>query len=404
MAQDFNLTLKTNEWQSALANAFKIMGCKDNLDGVEDGLVSKVMEEGGKFHDKNQYSFIDCAFSRNYNPSDSNVLAPEQTPNSIQKEIRVDNIRQIALTTDLLGLTGRAWADEGSYSSYANLVRSQVEKAKKVYDKLFVETSIGTMESSIGKQIQTVKLFEDAVDDKPVDLEAKHRMNAQLIAKKITDIKAEIRQPTREYTDIGYLDTFDSTKMTVLWSQDWLSRINMLDLPTTYSDNYFDFNGEQMLASRFGTKVSGPVNADGVTHRANNEYCIGVNASGEYAAPASATKYVNVKPGDILPKGTPIVAPSTDETYTAKEFSRIVLGKSIKYSVDLYTTVHGYAPDAKIICKIVALGEDVKYLSGLRTSGEFNNYKNNTTNMYTTFMFSDVEHLGGYPLITIKAE
>ena len=35
---------------------------------------------------------------------------------------------------------------------------------------------------------------------------------------------------------------------------------------------------------------------------------------------------------------------------------------------------------------------------------KFNNYKNNTTNMYTTFMFSDVEHLGGYPLITIKAE
>lgn len=404
MAQDFNLTLRTNEWQSALANAFKIMGCKDNLDGIEDSLVSKVMEEGGKFHDKNQYSFIDCAFSRNYNPADSNLLAPEQIPASTQKEIRVDNIRQIALTTDLLGLTGRAWADEGSYSSYANLVRSQVEKAKKVYDKLFVEVSIGTLESSIGKQSQTVKLFEDAVDDKAVDLEAKHRMNGQLIAKKITDIKAEIRQPTREYTDIGYLDVFENVKMTTLWSQDWLSRINKLNLPTTYNDNYFDFNGEQMLASRFGTRVSTPVNADGINHRASNEYCIGVNASGEYAAPASATKYINVKPGDVLPKGTPIVARTTDEAYTTKDFSRTVLGKPVKYSVDLYTAVHGYTPDPKIICKIVALGEDIKYLSGLRTSGEFNNFKNNSTNMYTTFMFSDVEHLGGYPLITIRAE
>ena len=72
--------------------------------------------------------------------------------------------------------------------------------------------------------------------------------------------------------------------------------------------------------------------------------------------------------------------------------------------IDLYTAVHGYKPNAKIICKIVALGDDIKYLSGLRTSGEFQNYKNNTTNMYTTFMFSEVEHLGGYPLITIKAE
>ena len=192
--------------------------------------------------------------------------------------------------------------------------------------------------------------------------------------------------------------------MTVLWNQDWLSRINKLDLPTTYNDNYFDFNGEQMLASRFGTRVSTPTNADGINHRASNEYCIGVNASGEYAAPTSATKYVNVKPGDVLPKGTPIVALGTDEAYTAKDFSRTVLGKPIKYSVDLYTAVHGYTPDSKIICKIVALGEDIKYLSGLRTSGEFNNFKNNSTNMYTTFMFSDVEHLGGYPLITIRAE
>ena len=153
MAQDCALLLKRNEFATGLANAFKIMGCKDNLSEIEDDLVSEVMEEGGKFHDKNQYSFIDCAFTRRYNPTDSNVLAPEQTPESTQKEIRVDNIRQIALTTDLLGLTGRAWQDEGSYSAYANLVRSQVEKAKKIYDKLFVETSIGTLESDTDSKI-----------------------------------------------------------------------------------------------------------------------------------------------------------------------------------------------------------------------------------------------------------
>ena len=178
----------------------------------------------------------------------------------------------------------------------------------------------------------------------------------------------------------------------------------MIDLPTTYNDNYFSFNGKQMLASRFGAKISAAGTADGVNDRASNEYCIGVNASGEYAAPTAATKYVNVKPGDLLPKNTPIVAPGTDESYTAKDFTRTVLGKTVKYSVDLYTGVHGYKSDAKIICKIVALGDDIKYLSGLRTSGEFQNYKNNTTNMYTTFMTSEVEHLGGYPLITIKAQ
>ena len=57
MAQDFALLLKRNEFATGLANAFKIMGCKDNLSEIEDDLVSEVMEEGGKFHDKNQYSF-----------------------------------------------------------------------------------------------------------------------------------------------------------------------------------------------------------------------------------------------------------------------------------------------------------------------------------------------------------
>lgn len=404
MAQNFNLTLKTNEWQSALANAFKIMGCKDNLESIDDSLVAAVMEEGGKFHDKNQYSFIDAVGTREYDPTDSNVLAPEQIPNSKQKEIRVDNIRQIAITTDLLGLTGRAWGDEGSYASYASLVKSQVEKAKKTYDHLFVNVGIGCMESATGKQTQTVKILADAEDDTAVELEAKHRINAQKIAKKITDIKAEIREPNRDYTDIGFLDNFDGTKMSVIWNQDWLSSINLLDLPTTYNDNYFDFNGKQMLAKFMGDKVDAVVTADGTTHRASDEYYIGVDSKGEYAAPAAATAYVNVKPGDLLPKNTPIVALATPTAYTAKDFTRTVLGKTVKFSIGLYTAVHAYQPNAKIICKIVALGDDIKYLSGLRTSGEFNNFKNNTTNFYTTYMFSEVEHLGGYPLITIKAE
>lgn len=403
MAQNFNLTLKTNEWQSALANAFKIMGCKDNLEEIDDSLVAAVMEEGGKFHDKNTYSFIDAVGTREYDPTDSNVLAPEQIPNSKQKEIRVDNIRQIAITTDLLGLTGRAWGDEGSYASYASLVRGQVEKAKRTYDHLFVNVGIGCMESSTGKQTQTIALLEDASNDTAVELEAKHRINAQKIAKKITDILAEIREPNRDYTDIGFLDSFNGIKVTPLWNQDWLSSINLLDLPTTFHDKYFDFNGRKMLAKFMGDKVDAVTTADGVTHRASDEYYIGVDGNGEYVAPATATAYVNVKPGDLLPKKTPIVALATDTAYTAKDFTRTVLGKTVKFSIGLYTAVHAYKPNPKIICKLVVLGDDIKYLSGLRTSGEFNNFKNNSTNFYTTYMYSNVEHLGGYPLITIKA-
>jgi len=414
MADSFQLLLKQNEWQSALANAFKIMGCKDNLTEIDNSLVSAITEEGGKFHDKNQYTFIDCVTSRVYDPTNSNVLEAEEIPASTQQQIRVDNIRQIAITTDLLGLTGRAWGDEGSFGQYKNLVVSQVEKCKKVYDHKKVNVGIGTLESSVGKQSQTVTLYDAEVGDTAKDTEAKNRMNAQLIAKKITDIKAELREPSNDYTDIGYLDTFDDKKMTVVWNQNWLSTINLLDVPTVYNDNYFDFNGKQLLAEFMGTKVNTTGTADGSTHRALDEYKIPVWSEdetgegatalkGDYKSSATATEYKVVRPGELLPKGTPIVALATALT-TKDNFqtSYTRLGKTIYRNVSVYDTVHAYVPDSTIICKILALGEGVKYLSGLRSSGEFQNFKNNTSNYYTTFCYSEVEALGGYPVITIR--
>ena len=65
MANAFSNTLNVNEWDSALYNAYKIMGCKDNLEDLDMGLVSAITEEGGKFQDKNQYlaSTVLIAFS-----------------------------------------------------------------------------------------------------------------------------------------------------------------------------------------------------------------------------------------------------------------------------------------------------------------------------------------------------
>ena len=80
MANAFSNTLNVNEWDSALYNAYKIMGCKDNLEDLDMGLVSAITEEGGKFQDKNQYSFINVVSTREWDPTDTNVLAFEERP------------------------------------------------------------------------------------------------------------------------------------------------------------------------------------------------------------------------------------------------------------------------------------------------------------------------------------
>lgn len=402
MANAFSNTLNVNEWDSALYNAYKIMGCKDNLEDLDMGLVSAITEEGGKFQDKNQYSFINVVSTREWDPTDTNVLAFEERPEVKQQEIVVKNKRQVAITKSFF-LDKRAWGSPDAYAQYIGLVDSQVSKAKKVYDQKFVNVGVGTLESNVGTQQQTVKLYAVGETDTAKDIEAKNRMNAQLIAEKVTHIKNLLRDPNSDFNDLGFLDSFGDAKMTVLWNEEFLNSIHMLDLPTTYNDKYFDFNGRQMLAKYLASGTSAAGTADGTTHRAFNEYKIPVKANGEYVAAASAAKYVVVRPGDLLPKGTPIVARDTEESTATFATSYKIWKKTVNLNVTVYESVHAYQPNAKIICKILSL-DALKFISSFQSDGTFMNYKSNTENIYSTFLFSDVEYLGGYPLVTLKAE
>lgn len=401
MANAFSNTLNVNEWDSALYNAYKIMGCKDNLEDLDMGLVSAITEEGGKFQDKNQYSFINVVSTREWDPTDTNVLAFEERPEVKQQEIVVKNKRQVAITKSFF-LDKRAWGSPDAYAQYIGLVDSQVSKAKKVYDQKFVNVGVGTLESNVGAQQQTVKLYAVGETDTAKDIEAKNRMNAQLIAEKVTHIKNLLRDPNSDFNDLGFLDSFGDAKMTVLWNEEFLNSIHMLDLPTTYNDKYFDFNGRQMLAKYLASGTSAAGTADGTTHRAFNEYKIPVKANGEYATAATATKYVVVRPGDLLPKGTPIVAKDTEESTATFATSYKIWNKTVNVNVTVYESVHAYQPNPKIICKILSL-DALKFISSFQSDGTFMNYKSNTENIYSTFLFSDVEYLGGYPLVTLKA-
>lgn len=402
MANAFVNTLGVNAWDSALYNAYKIMGCKDNLEDLDMGLVSAITEEGGKFQDKNQYSFINVVSTREWDPTDTNVLAFEERPEVKQQEIVVKNKRQVAITKSFF-LDKQAWGAPDAYAQYIGLVDSQVSKAKKVYDQKFVNVGVGTLESNVGAQQQTVKLYAVGETDTAKDIEAKNRMNAQLIAEKVTHIKNLLRDPNSDFNDLGFLDSFGDAKMTVLWSEEFLNSIHMLDLPQTYNDKYFDFNGRQMLAKYLASGTSAAGTADGTTHRAFNEYKIPVKANGEYVAAASAAKYVVVRPGDLLPKGTPIVARDTEESTATFATSYKIWNKTVNLNVTVYESVHAYQPNPKIICKILSL-DALKFISSFQSDGTFMNYKSNTENIYSTFLFSDVEYLGGYPLVTLKAE
>ena len=396
----FSGTLNKNEWDSGLYNAYTLMAIQaDNLDGLDDSLASMFKTEGGKFSDKNVYSDVNIVSSRIWDPTDTNVLAMEERPEYKQQEIVVNKKRQIAITIDKY-LSRRAWMDEGAYAQYASLVQAQVGNTKRVYDQKLVNVAIGTMESSVGSQRQTVAIPALTGDETFEQLEAHSRITGQRIANKLANIYAKLKDASDQFNDNGFIKSFDKAKMLVIWNEDYLNSIQYIDLPTIFhKDGLFDFTGKELLAQYMGTDVTTPTTADGTTHRAKNEYKIPVDGNGAYSA--SGNTYKLVRPGDLLPNKTPIVAPSTAETTSTLDTSYKVDNKTVKLTVEVFNTVHAYVPDSTIICKIVAK-PGIKYLSDFQTDTEFYNPKNLTRNMYLTWLFAEPQYLSGYPLITLR--
>lgn len=396
---NFTGTLNINEWNAGLFNAYTLMAIQaDNLDGLDGSLASMFKTEGGKYNDKIVFSDVDIVSSRIWDPTDTNVLAMEERPALKQQEIVVNKKRQIAITIDKY-LSRRAWMDEGSFSQYNSLVGAQVVNTKRVYDKKLVDVAIGTMESSKGSQQQTVVIPELTGQETFEQLEAHSRITGQRIANKLANIYAEVKDASTAFNDNGFVKSFDKSKLMVIWNQDYLNSIQFIDLPTVFhKDGLFDFTGKELLAKYMGTD-SGAGTADGSTHRAKNEYKIPVDATGKYSA--TGNKYVLVRPGDILPEKTPIVAVGTEETTSTLDTSYVVDKKTVKLTVEVNNTVHAYVADASIICKIVAK-PGVKYFSDFETETEFNNTKNHTRNMYLTWLFAEPQYLAGYPLITLR--
>ena len=398
---NFNGRLNQNEWNSGLYNAYALVAIlADNLSGLDDSLVSEFKTQGGMYRDKLVYTDVDIVSSRNWDPSDTNVLATEERPNVKQQEIVIDQKRQIAITDDKY-LTRRAWMDEGSYASYAALIQAQVGNTKKVYEQKLVNVAVGTMETNVGEQEQTVALLDEASATTPEGKEATLRMNAGKIGLALANLYDEIKDASDNFNDNEFIKTFGKGDLKVIWNNAYLNTIQKIDLPTVFhKDNIIDFTGKTLLQKYMGKDVTSGT-ANGTTHRAKNEYKIPVSG-GAYSE--SSSTYKVIRAGDLLPSGTPIAA---DKDSLITEVVDMTLysidGKAprIKTPVELNKNALAYEADDTIICKIVHK-DGIKFPSSFETDSEFINAKNHSRNHYLTWMFAEPTYLEGYPLITLR--
>ena len=227
------------------------------------------------------------------------------------------------------------------------------------------------------------------------DIESTNRLQAQAIAKAVADLFVNLKDSTADYNKNGFVKSFNESDFDVIWNAKYYNAILYTDLPTIFHKDNLLKSGK-VLAERYFGDIKASGTADATTH-AMDEYFIPVDASGKYAAPASATGVTHVFPGDLLPNATPLGF-TTDADYT--NMTTTING--VKRTVKVCTKAYAYGTtNNNYICKIVHK-DAIKYLSSFETGTEFWNPKNLTTNRYLTWAYAKPATLDGYPLIALK--
>ena len=263
-------TLNNNEVLKALVNV--IIGQRnltDNLAGLDNSLVERARVDGSMFGDTYLYQTADILRTYEFKPIEAtaNGTVPDQAnvlqqhiPTKIEQQaITLDVFRQVPLTLGTDNLIKRAFLDEGVWSDFMFTLSSLLDETRRTYDYTTYSAFLGTLETSIGKQVQVVELSAtDSDSDTAIDEVANNKLIAEAIAMKISNIFTELKDVTTDYNDYGYHRAYKPEDMVVVWNSYWANQIKTLALPEIFNSEelkgVFDF--KNVLPSKFFGTIS----------------------------------------------------------------------------------------------------------------------------------------------------
>ena len=355
MAIQGAFTLNPNEIFASLANMIISQEVfADNL-GKHQTLVDKARVDGSLYGDKKLYYATDVLESHAWgaDAEASNLLALDRPQDPEVQTITLDVFRQIRLTVDNY-LTKQAWSSEGAFSSFNSVMLGWMRETKRVYDGTLYNVFIGTTETALGAQKQTVASKAAATPE----------AEAKVIAEKIANILVEMGDYSRDYNDYGFLRSYSEDAIKVIWNSKFVNKIRKVDLPAIFhKEGLVDKFDEEVLPSRyFGAKNAGKVTTSSNTGQYRSVI--------EKTYIKSSTEY-HVFPGDVIPAGVEIAAGE------------------------------GYTVDEDIICKIVV--KLPPFMSAFEVGTSFFNPRSLTENHYLTFGHNTLAALKNYPFVTLRA-
>ena len=392
MAIQAAFTLTANYPFASLANMIISQEVFADQLGKHQTLVDKARVDGTLYGDRKLYYATDVLKSHAWGKDSeaANLLAIHRPKDPKVQAIVLDTYRQIDLTLDDY-LSKQAWSDEGSFSQFASRMLGWLRETKKVHEGTLYNVFIGTDETSVGAQMQTVDITT-AVGSTTGD--EKNRLEVFAIANKLADLLVEMGDYNRDFNDYGNLHSYDEGNIKVIWNSKYLNKIRKVDTPTIFNrDGLVDKLGGEVLPARyFGTVITSAnvANFTATTpsagkpiKSADSTYVPGTNhANGclravieKEVTVGSVTK--NCFPGDEIPAGA-----------TVKAGGDFELGEV-------------YIEEDDVICKIVTKLPPI--MSAFEVGTSFFNPKSLTNNHYLTWGYNSLQHLKDYPFITVKA-
>lgn len=339
----FSGTLRSNEIFSALYNMIISQEVfADNIKGSD--LVDQARVDGGLYGDTKLYYSTDALASAEWgNDAEATNLLEIARPDAPKcQAIVLDTFRQISLTVDNY-LSKRAWADEGSFSSFNSVMLGWIRDTKKVYDGTTYNCYVGTAEGQAEKSLVQITLAEGDNE-------------AQVIANTLADVITEMTDYNRDFNDYKQLRRYSEDEIKIIFNAKKINKIKNIDLPVIFDNAGLKatFSKEVLPAKYFGT-----VNAEQKVADANTRSLVEQTISG-----------VHYFAGDKIATG--VTAPA---------------GTS-------------YQEDGSIVCKIVT--KLPPYMSAFEVGTSFFNPKSLTENHYLTFGHNTIEYLKAYPMVTVK--
>lgn len=377
-------TLRANEIFASLANMIISQQVFANHLGSDPSIVDKARVDGGLYGDSKLYYSSDALKSHAWGGDSeaTNLLSIHRPADPKVQKIVLDTFRQIDLTVDNY-LSKRAWMDEGAFSSFNSVMLGWMSDTKRIHEGTLYNAFIGTAESSVGGQAQTVTL--SGTND------------GQTLAKAIAKIMRQLNDYTRKFNDYGFIRSYSNDQIKVVWNSDFVDKIEYVDTPTVFHREGLlgKLQGDAIDPRYFGTVITNtnkdtyadntpaagkPLDKDG-----NYAYTPGVNnANGtvrtlkEVEVTVSAVAY-HLFPGDEIPTGCKLATTAAAGTLLFGEV---------------------YIENPNVICKIFV--EYPPIMSAFEVATSFFNAKSLTENHYLTWGYNTLDYLKEYPFITLK--